>query len=337
MNNGEFILDIFVVQVISILVLLGVIIYLLKSQKAIKREKRLGKFAIYSVVSQETSYFEKLENFIWKLIHKLGNLFKKSKVLSNYAKHYEKYITYEQRDFRNGIDYVAMKFLISIGLVSLSVLTVMFQYIKVGFFFFVLVFLVGFFLPDLVLHLEYLKKRKQVGEDLLKAIIIMNNSFKSGRNIMQAIEIVKRELDGPIKDEFSKIYMDMTYGLSLEVVFNRFYERIKLEDAKYIASSLTLLNKTGGNIVKVFSSIEKTFYDKKKLRDELESMTASSVFVYRVLTVLPFAFVALISFLNPTYFLPLITTPIGLFVLFIILIIFMLYVVVIKKVLKVDI
>ena len=337
MNNGEFILDIFVVQVISILVLLGVIIYLLKSQKAIKREKRLGKFAIYSVVSQETSYFEKLENFIWKLIHKLGNLFKKSKVLSNYAKHYEKYITYEQRDFKSGIDYVAMKFLISIGLVSLSVLTVMFQYIKVGFLFFVLVFLVGFFLPDLVLHLEYLKKRKQVGEDLLKAIIIMNNSFKSGRNIMQAIEIVKRELDGPIKDEFSKIYMDMTYGLSLEVVFNRFYERIRLEDAKYIASSLTLLNKTGGNIVKVFSSIEKTFYDKKKLRDELESMTASSVFVYRVLTVLPFAFVALISFLNPTYFLPLITTPIGLFVLFIILIIFMLYVVVIKKVLKVDI
>lgn len=337
MNNGEFILDIFVVQVISILVLLAAIIYLLKSQKAIKREKRLGKFAIYSVVSQETSYFEKLENFIWKLIHKLGNLFKKSKVLSNYAKHYEKYITYEQRDFRNGIDYVAMKFLISIGLVSLSVLTVMFQYIKVGFFFFVLVFLVGFFLPDLVLHLEYLKRRKQVGEDLLKAIIIMNNSFKSGRNIMQAIEIVKRELDGPIKDEFSKIYMDMTYGLSLEVVFNRFYERIKLEDARYIASSLTLLNKTGGNIVKVFSSIEKTFYDKKKLRDELESMTASSVFVYRVLTVLPFAFVALISFLNPTYFLPLITTPIGLFVLFIILIIFMLYVVVIKKVLKVDI
>ncbi len=337
MNNGEFILSIFIVQVVSILVLLGIIIYLLKSQKAIKREKRLGKFAIYSVVDTEASYFDKLENFIWKLIHKLGNIFKKSKVLANYAKHYEKYITYEQRDFRSGIDYIAMKFLISISLVGLSVLTVMFQYIKVGGPFFILVFLIGFFLPDIVLTIEYHKKRKQVGEDLLKAIIIMNNSFKSGRNIMQAIEIVKRELDGPIKDEFSKIYMDMTYGLSLEVVFERFYERIKLEDAKYIASSLTLLNKTGGNIVKVFGSIEKTFYDKKKLRDELESMTASSVFVYRVLTILPFAFVALISFLNPTYFLPLITTPIGILVLFIILIIFMLYVLVIKKVLKVDI
>src|SRR5699024_2409596 len=107
------------------------------------------------------------------------------------------------------------------------------------------------------------------------------------------------------------IYMDMTYGLSLEVVFDRFYERIKLDDAKYIASSLTLLNKTGGNIIKVFGSIEKTFYDKKKLKNELNSMTASSVFVYRVLVFLPFVFVVLISILNPAYFLPLVTTTIG--------------------------
>ncbi len=337
MNNGEFILSIFVVQVISIIVLVGIIIYLLKSQIALKREKRLGKFAIYSVVDTETSYFDKIEKFIWKLIHKLGNILNKSAVLKTYASKYEKYITYDERDFKSGIDYIAMKFLISFALVALSVFTVMFQYIEVGAAFFILVFLIGFFIPDIVLTIEYHKKRKQVGEDLLKAIIIMNNSFKSGRNIMQAIEIVKRELDGPIKDEFSKIYMDMTYGLSLEVVFERFYDRIKLEDARYIASSLTLLNKTGGNIVKVFGSIEKTFYDKKKLRNELESMTASSVFVYRVLTVLPFAFVALISFLNPTYFLPLINNPIGIVVLLIILIIFSLYVLVIKKVLKVDI
>ena len=60
MNNGEFILSIFIVQVISIIVLVGIIIYLLKSQIALKREKRLGKFAIYSVVDTETSYFDKI-------------------------------------------------------------------------------------------------------------------------------------------------------------------------------------------------------------------------------------------------------------------------------------
>ena len=86
---------------------------------------------------------------------------------------------------------------------------------------------------------------------------------------MQAIETVKNELEGPIALEFQKISLDISYGLSLDTVFNRFYNRVQVEDAKYIASSLTLLNKTGGNIVKVFSMIEKSFFDKKKLGNKV--------------------------------------------------------------------
>lgn len=335
--GDNFILRLFIIQVISILILLGIIIFLLKVSRAMKKEKRIGKFSLYAISDNDISYFERIDKLAWKLVHLLSNILNKSVVMKKYASKYEKFITYEQRDFKNAIDYISMKFLIGILLLIFSLLTTMFQYIDASLMFYLIAFLIGFFLPDIVLNLDYRKKRIQVGEDLLKAIIIMNNSFKSGRNIMQAIEIVKRELDGPIKDEFSKIYMDMTYGLSLEVVFDRFYERIKLDDAKYIASSLTLLNKTGGNIIKVFGSIEKTFYDKKKLKNELNSMTASSVFVYRVLVFLPFVFVVLISILNPAYFLPLVTTTIGYVLLGIILIIFSLYVIIIKRILKVDI
>lgn len=335
--GDNFILRLFIIQVISILILLGIIIFLLKVSRATKKEKRIGKFSLYAISDNDISYFERIDKLAWKLVHLLSNILNKSVVMKKYASKYEKFITYEQRDFKNAIDYISMKFLIGLLLLIFSLLTTMFQYIDASLMFYLIAFLIGFFLPDIVLNLDYRKKRIQVGEDLLKAIIIMNNSFKSGRNIMQAIEIVKRELDGPIKDEFSKIYMDMTYGLSLEVVFDRFYERIKLDDAKYIASSLTLLNKTGGNIIKVFGSIEKTFYDKKKLKNELNSMTASSVFVYRVLVFLPFVFVVLISILNPAYFLPLVTTTIGYVLLGIILIIFSLYVIIIKRILKVDI
>ena len=76
--------------------------------------------------------------------------------------------------------------------------------------------------------------------------------------------------------------MDIDYGLSLEVVFDRFYNRVKLEDIKYITSSLSLINKTGGNIVRVFGSIEKNFYDKKKIKDEMNSLTSSSIFIWRL-------------------------------------------------------
>ena len=78
------------------------------------------------------------------------------------------------------------------------------------------------------------RRKKKIQDDLLKAVVIMNNSFKSGRNIMQAINTVEEELDGPIADEFKKISLDISYGLSIDTVFNRFYNRVGLEDAKYI-------------------------------------------------------------------------------------------------------
>ena len=40
----------------------------------------------------------------------------------------------------------------------------------------------------------------------------------------------------------------------------------------YLSSSLTILNRTGGNIVAVFDSIEKTLFDKKKLKEELKRL-----------------------------------------------------------------
>lgn len=329
--------EVLIVQIISIIALLILIVLLLRQSKSIKYEKRIDRFALLPLHNEEKSFFDKISDLLWKTVRFTSKFLNKSEVLKKYADKYERHITYEERKSKTGIDYISIKFLLGFFIVFLSVFTMMFQYTKFSLAVILVIFLIGFFLPDIFLNIEFRKKRQKIEEDLLKAIIIMNNAFKSGRNIMQAIEIVKNELDGSISDEFQKIYIDINYGLSLEVVFNRFYERVKLEDVKYITSSLSLLNRTGGNIVKVFSMIEKTFFDKKKLRNELNSMTASSTFVYRLLISLPFVFAAIIVVLNPGYFKIMYTTTIGIIVSLLIIILYVLYVLVIKKVMKVKI
>ena len=196
---------------------------------------------------------------------------------------------------------------------------------------------VSFFIIDIYFALEYKNRKKRIENDLLSAIIIMNNAFKSGMNIMQAVSIVESELEGPIKDEFKKISMDIKYGLSLETVFDRFYNRVKIEDAKYITSSLSLINKTGGNIVRVFGAIEKNFYDKKKIKDEMDSLTSSSIFMFRLLITMPILLCLVIFMLNREFFIPLFTTGLGRVIILLILLLYSLYILVIKRVMKVDV
>ena len=324
-------------QAIVIIILLLLIVYLMRQKRIIRLEKRFEDFALISVHDKEKSFFDGVSEWLWKQIHKAAKILNKSAFLKKYATRYEKHIKYEDKDSISGMDYIAIKFLVGIAFVIFNILTFMFQVINMSPFSFLISFLIGFFVPDIFINIEYQKKRKRVEEDLLKAIIIMNNSFKSGRNIMQAVQIVKEELDGPISDEFKKIYLDMTYGLSIEVVFDRFYNRVKLDDAKYITSSLTLLNKTGGNIVKVFGTIERSFFDKKKLKQEMQSLTAASIFVFRTLCVLPILFILAIYILNPNYFAPMFATNLGRMILILVILLYVLYIMVIKKVLKVKI
>lgn len=334
---NQVILNILLIQIAIILLILAVLALIFRQTNAIRLERRFEAFSLLPTNGHEESIFDKLADYIWKKIHKLSNLLKKSVVLTKYGQKYDRHITFEEKEFRSGLDYVSLKFLIGLCFSFLNLATFAFKYKRISIGGFLLMFLIGFFIPDIFVAFEFNKKRKRIEEDLLKAIIIMNNSFKSGRNIMQAIDTVKNELDGPIADEFKKIYLDITYGLSLEVVFNRFYERVKLEDAKYIASSLTLLNKTGGNIVRVFATIEKSIFNKKKLRNEMKSLTSASVFVFRVLVALPFVFSLIIYILNPAYFMPLFKSGVGIFFLIIIILLFSMYIFIIKRVLRVKI
>lgn len=336
MNTGV-IFELLVLQIIVIIFLIAAILILIRTRNNIKLEKKFSKYTISPIETDVISLFDRIEKYYDSIVKKFSKLLMKSKIFNRYAALYEKHISYDELKTTSPMDFISKKFLLGIFFCLLYLITEMFQYDGISFLGLFLSFIVGFFILDIYIQYNYYKKRKQIEEDLLKAIIIMNSAFQSGRSMVQAIEIVKDELTGPICDEFKKIYLDISYGLSLEVVFDRFYKRVKLEDVKFITSSLTLLNKTGGNIIKVFGTIEREFFSKKKLTNELKTMTASSVFVFRILLVLPFVLYCIIFLLNQEYFAPLFKTGIGLFILLLILLLYILYVMLIRKILKVNI
>lgn len=332
----KMIIKILIIQMIAILSLVFIVVFILRYRKSIEIERKFSQYTIEPLKNDHISFLDKIYNMINSIIKELSKLLSKSQILMKYGESYNRHISFEELKYKTGIDFVSTKFLIGFFAIVLYIFTQTFKYKKFTLVELFLSFILGFFVLDVFIYIDYRKKRKQIEEDLLKAIIIMNNTFKSGRSTVQAVEIVKDELTGAISDEFKKIHLDISYGLSIETVFDRFYDRVKLEDAKYISTSLTLLNKTGGNIVKVFESIEREFYNRKKLDNELKTMTSSSVFVFRMLLFMPFIIYLLISALNKDFFSPLFKSPLGYLILGIIIILYILYADLIKKVLRIK-
>ncbi len=327
---------VFWIQILVIGLLIGITIFIIQSYQKIKYAKRFEPFSLLSSQEKDLSIFDSLYFYFQRLVHAIATFLKRFSLFRWLASKYDPYLKGDETK-KEGMDYVVTKCFLGLFLVLLKIITVLFQKTKLTFFFFVVPFLVGYLIPDLFLFFRYKRDCKQIEDDLLQALTIMNHSFKSGLNIVQAIKTVEKELTGPIAFEFKKMDLDISYGLSLDVVFNRFYERIKLDDVKYIATSLTILNQTGGDIVKVFETIESSIYAKKRLQKELHSLTSGGVLLFRVLVCLPFVLALIIYLFNPHYFDPFYQTKIGFIILIIILLLYILYLLLIHKVMKVKI
>ena len=321
---------------IGIIFLLGIIIlFTLFYRKSMRLEKRIGKYGVEPLKDSSTSFQDQLHLQYKKVLDWLKKGISKSVFMTDYGKKYDKYVGVIDNDYTCGLDFVANKIMVSFVVLLIAVFSKTIQYQVLDLYEICFPLILGFYVPDFIYMYHYKQYRERLENDLLQAIIVMNNAFKSGRSITQAIDLVTRELDGPISIEFKKMSMELSFGLSLEDVFKRFSERVKLEEVAYLTASLSILNKTGGNIIKVFSSIENSLFNKKKLKLELESLTGSSRIIMYVLFCVPILFIVFVSILNPNYFAPFFTSQLGWLLMIFILVMYIAYIMIVRKMMKV--
>ena len=324
-----------IVNIILIMIIIVFIIWFLRQVRINKLNKRINTYTI-SNNDNRHSLFDIITNFTINTRKRLSKNLSKSVFLKKYSLKYEKYIDKNKPGIHDPMEYIASKFILALVAIFILIVSSVVQNEAITFIKVFIAFALGFFSLDIILLSRGKMVQHQMKNDLLKAITIMNNSFKSGRSIVQTIKIVSDEIDGPLKEEFKKMHEDLEYGLEIEAVFKRFNSRVNLKEVKYITTSLTILNKTGGNIVDVFSSIERTVFNNKKLEDELHNLSAASKALYRILVFIPIVFTILIYLLDTNYFTPLITNPLGIAIIALVVVLYIAYIVIVKRIIKVK-
>jgi len=322
----------FILEIVLLYILALLFYYFMLLMRKIKIEDRLGIYTIYKG-EDGIKVFDDIFGLGRTIIKLITKFLYKIKIFDNYSMKYQKYIKKENPDI-DKMDYVSKKIIYSILFLFIVILFDVFRNQDINIFQILISLLVGFYILDIFLISEskYLTSQKE--NDLLRAITIMNNSFKSGHSIMQAIKLVSDELDSSLGLEFKKIYVDLSYGLSLEIAFKRFENRVNIPEVKYITTSLSILNETGGDIVKVFESVEKTFFNNKKLNDELKNLTAASRMLYYILLFIPILFVTVIYILDNSYFKAFFASPIGYMMIVICLVLYISYILIVNKIVR---
>lgn len=163
------------------------------------------------------------------------------------------------------------------------------------------------------LYVQFKAKRrmKQFTNQLGDAIAMMSNALKSGFTFQQAMDIVAKEIKGPISEEFVRALNEIQLGVTLEEALEGICQRVKDDDFEMVAMSVVIQRQVGGNLSQILDTVGETIRDRIKLRAEIKSLTAEGVISGWTIALLPVIVGLFCNAMNPDYFKGMLDTDFG--------------------------
>jgi tight adherence protein B len=173
-------------------------------------------------------------------------------------------------------------------------------------------FLVGYWLPSRYVAGRREKRLNRIEEQLLEALVSMAKSLKAGVGLTQALEYAAREAGEPLGTELLRVVREMQLGADLEVVLEEMNGRIGSTDLEIVSTAIVIQRRVGGNLSEILSNVANTIRERRRIRNELFSVTAKQRLQGNLSALLPPAVAGLFFLINPDMAGALIHTTAGL-------------------------
>lgn len=312
-----------------------VLILLIWYQKKQKKFNRVSKYSVQGIKTQNLSLLDHLTNIYMKFLKFTVRILNGSSFFKKQGLKYNKYVPLCSLNIKNGITLIAHKFLFALLFLIITAFSKTFLGDIISIEEALIIYIIGFYLLDIKYIILYKKHHEKIENDLLESVVIMNNAFKVGASPEQAIKVVSEEMNDIIGLEYKQIYSEIKFGLSINDAFSRLSERLDLKEAEYIAASLEILNNTGGDVIKIFDSIEQNLFNQRKIKNEYKALTGSPKMISNFLFCMPIIFIISVLIINKDYFNSLFKSGIGILLITISMIIYILYIIIIRKIFKI--
>jgi tight adherence protein B len=166
--------------------------------------------------------------------------------------------------------------------------------------------------PILMLNAKATERARSLSELLPDALDLIARSLQAGHGLADAMKLCSEEMPSPVSDEFGRVFEENSLGRDLRDSFETLTLRNPRNfDLKLFVSSVLLQRDTGGNLIEILGNISKTIRDCFVFHRKVKALTAESRLSALILGGLPFVVTFLIMMMRPEYLTPLVTDPIG--------------------------
>ncbi len=195
----------------------------------------------------------------------------------------------------------------------------------------------GLLLPWLYLGHKRSSRLKGFNSQLAETLQLLAGSLQAGLSLSQGIDTVVREGADPIAGEFRRALVETRLGVQIEDALDAVGERMESADFKWTVMAIRIQREVGGNLAELLLNVAGTLREREYLRRQVKALSAEGRFSAYILLALPPGVMLYMFFVNPSYLHPLISEPIGFFMLGAMVVLMVLGAFTMKKMIKVEV
>jgi tight adherence protein B len=157
-----------------------------------------------------------------------------------------------------------------------------------------------------------IRKRLQAFEARLMDLTLgLANGLRAGSALPQSLELVTRDIGGPMQEEFALLLHEYRLGIDLAESFRRLCVRMPGEDLYLLTTSISLTMQSGGSLAEVLERITDTIRNRTEFYQKLRTMTAQGRFEAIAMAAAPLLAFGILFYLDPALMKPLVQTRMG--------------------------
>lgn len=170
---------------------------------------------------------------------------------------------------------------------------------------------VAFQLPQAWVQYRIKRRRRRFESRLVDLTIGLANGLRSGAALPQSLELITRDIGGPIGEEFGLLLHEYRLGVDLPDGLVKLCRRMPTEDMQLLATAVRVTMQAGGSLAEVLDKISGTIRERTEFYEKLRTMTAQGRFEAIAMAVAPLLAFGILYLVDPELMKPFVTTTTG--------------------------
>ncbi|MFZ5942660.1 MAG: type II secretion system F family protein [Bacillota bacterium] len=173
----------------------------------------------------------------------------------------------------------------------------------------------GFILPNFFVKRKKKQRFEKLGLQIGDCLTVMSNSLRAGFSFQQSMELVSKEMTGPLALEFGKTLREISFGTPTEQALANMAERVECDDLDLMITAVLIQRQIGGNLAEILDNISTTLRERIRIKGEIKTLTAQGRISGMVIGFMPPILFAVLLVINPGYIMELVQKQAGIMLL----------------------